>query len=80
MTVAQVMAATRTTPEAWTIRRAGPSTVMVGHAGEVPKDVVGNVVTVQLRDGEVTAYTYRESHGLRTVTSPADATPTSASL
>ena len=74
MTEAQVMAATRSTPEAWTVRRAGPSTVMVGHTADLPRDVVGNVATVQLRDGRVANYSYREAHGLRTVSAPADAT------
>lgn len=74
MTEAQVMAATRTTPEAWMVRRAGGATVMVGNHADLPRDVVGNVATVQLENNRVRSYSYREAHGLRTVSSPADAT------
>jgi hypothetical protein len=74
MNEAQVMASTHTTPEAWTIRRAAGATVMVPRSSDLPRDVVGNVATVQLRDGRVSTYSYRESHGLRTITTVADAT------
>ena len=74
MSEAQVMTATKTTPAAWTVRRSGSSTVMVARSGDSPKDVVGNVAMVQLRDGQVATYSYREAHGVRTVTAVADAT------
>ena len=75
MSPAQVMAVTRTAPEAWTIRRAGEATVMVPRSTDaLPRDVLGNVAVVQLAGGEVSSYSYRESQGLRVVSSRADAT------
>jgi hypothetical protein len=75
MTEAQVLAATRTTEGAWHSRDAGGATVMVPAARALPpKDVVGQVAMVQLRDGRVSAYSYNEAQGVRVVTSPADAT------
>ena len=75
MTAAQVMSVTRTTPEAWAIRRAGDATVMVPRStDDLPRDVLGNVAVVQLSDGEVSSYSYRESQGLRVVSTPGDAT------
>ncbi|HKG94991.1 MAG TPA: hypothetical protein VKA84_23950 [Gemmatimonadaceae bacterium] len=75
MSPAQVMAVTRTTPEAWAVRRAGDATVMVPRStDDLPRDVLGNVAVVQLADGGVTSYSYRESQGLRVVSSAGDAT------
>lgn len=69
MNGAQVIAATRTSPEAWTIRGAGNATVMTPRTlGMAPKDVVGELGVVQLVDGRVTWYSYREPTGLRVVT------------
>lgn len=75
MNDAQVMAATKTTPEAWSIRRAGHAMVMVGARPSVPpRDVNGELGLVQLEDGRVTSYGYREPQGLRVIASAADAT------
>lgn len=77
MTEAQVMAATRTAPDAWTVRRAGPSTTMTPAAlSAPPADVVSEVAMVQLADGRVRAIGYREPQGLRLVERPEDQTPT----
>ncbi len=75
MTTKQVLAATRTTEDAWSIRSSGPATVLVPalRTGE-PKDAVGLVSLVQLRDGRVASYAYRESQGIRVVNAPEDAT------
>ena len=75
MTEADVMAATRTTSDAWSVRRAGDATVMVPRRlDDAPRDAVGSVVLLQLAGGKVTAYSYREPSGIRTVTTPAEAT------
>ena len=77
MSETQVMAATRTTPSAWTVRRAGNATVMVPvsetHAA---RDAVGEIAMIQLRGGRVAAYSYNEAQGVRLVDSPEDATTT----
>jgi hypothetical protein len=71
----QVLAATRTTENAWAIRRAGGASVLVPVALEqAPRDAVGQLAMVQLRDGGVVSYSYREAQGVRLVSSPADAT------
>lgn len=75
MTEAQVLAATRTTEGAWSTRDAGGATVMLpASAANAPRDVVGQLALVQLRDGTVRTYSYSESHGVRVVNEPADAT------
>lgn len=75
MTETQVMAATKTTPDAWSTRRAGSGTVMVAFAADMaPRDVNGEVAMVQLADGRVRSVSYREAHGLRVVDGPADVT------
>lgn len=75
MTEMQVMAATKTTPEAWSVRRAGNGSVMVAFAaGLAPRDASGEVVMVQLAGGRVKSVSYRESQGLRVVDGPADLT------
>jgi hypothetical protein len=75
MNEAQVMAVTRTTPEAWEIRGAAHAAVMTPRTfNGGPRDGVGEVVSVTLQDGHVRGYTYRESQGFRTVTTLADAT------
>jgi hypothetical protein len=74
MTEAQVMAATRTTEPAWTTRRSGGVSVLTPRDVDAgPRDAVGAVVLVQLAGNGVTSLTYREPQGLRTVSSPADA-------
>ena len=75
MNEAQVLAATRTTDNAWTVRRSTGSAVLVPRAtDDMPRDVIASVAMVQLRNGQVSSYTYRDARGLRVVDSPADAT------
>jgi hypothetical protein len=75
MTEPQVLAATRTTEAAWRTRDAGEATVMVPIAPtNAPRDVVGELALVQLRNGRVAAYSYNEAPGIRLVATPADAT------
>ena len=70
----QVMAATKTTAEAWSARYAGRATVMVGSRPSVPpRDANGELGLVQLEDGKVTSYGYREPQGLRVIASASDA-------
>jgi hypothetical protein len=73
MTEAQVLAATRTTELAWTVRRSGGVAVLAPRdADAAPRDAVAPVALVQLAGGTVASLTYREPQGLRTVSSPAD--------
>jgi len=75
MNEVQVLAATRTTEDAWTIRHSGPSLIMVPEDERMmPSDVVGNVAMVQLADSRVSRYGYSESQGIRLVDEPFDAT------
>ena len=75
MTPAQAMASTRTAPAAWTIRESGSAAVMVPRVlGQAPRDATGEVVMVQFDDDRVNAVSYRETQGIRVVTSPADTT------
>lgn len=75
MTEFQVLAATRTTEAAWQTRDAGEATVMVPVArSAAPKDNIGELGMVQLRNGRVAAYSYNEAQGVRVVASEADAT------
>jgi hypothetical protein len=74
MTEAQVMAATRTSDQAWTTRRSGGTSVLTPRDVDAgPRDAVGPVVLVQLASNRVASLTYREPQGLRTVSSAADA-------
>jgi tetratricopeptide (TPR) repeat protein len=74
MNTAQVMAATKTTGEAWSVRYAGRATVMVGARPSVPpRDVNGELGLVQLEDGKVSSYGYREPQGLRVIAAASDA-------
>lgn len=75
MTEFQVLAATRTTEGAWQTRAAGEATVMVpASRSGAPRDAVGELAMVQLRNGRVNSYSYHESQGVRVVASQADAT------
>ena len=75
MTRDQVLAATRTTPEAWTVRESGNAGVMVpASVSAAPRDAAGDLAMVQLRDGRVATYSYREAQGVRVVAEPRDAT------
>ena len=77
MSTTQVLAATRTTPEAWSIRQAAGVTTMTPASLDVPtKDVVGQLAVVQVGDEGVATYSYRERQGLRVVSSPQEASAT----
>ncbi|HET9011056.1 MAG TPA: hypothetical protein VFN38_04540, partial [Gemmatimonadaceae bacterium] len=61
MTEAQVLAATRTTELAWTVRRSGGVAVLAPRdADAAPRDAVAPVALVQLAGGTVASLTYRE--------------------
>lgn len=76
LTEAGVLAATRTTAGAWRIRRNASSVVMTPRTlVHPPADAVGELVLVQIADGEVARYAYREAQGIRLVDEAADATP-----
>jgi tetratricopeptide (TPR) repeat protein len=75
MNETQVLAATRTTYDAWSVRRANGATIMVPLSAQLaPRDVMGQVAMVQIADGRVSTYSYNESQGIRVVSTPADAT------
>lgn len=75
MNAQQVLAATRTTEDAWSVRRAGSATVfMPVSTSSTPSDAVGSLALVQLRDNRVVTYSYNEPQGVRVVSNPADAT------
>jgi tetratricopeptide (TPR) repeat protein len=75
MMAQQVLAATRTTEGAWQFREAGNALVMVPASIQAtPRDAVGALAMVRLRDGRVAGYSYHEPQGLRLVSEPADAT------
>jgi hypothetical protein len=42
--------------------------------GNAPRDAVGELAMLQLADGRVRSYSYREAQGVRVVAAPADAT------
>lgn len=80
MSVAQVMAATKTTSDAWTVRRSGMVTTLVPAHVEAPvRDVVGTLAVVQVGDNGVSTYSYRERQGVRVVSAPADASASARS-
>ena len=73
MNEAQVLAATRTTGDAWTVRRSSGVAVLAPRdADTAPRDAVAPVALVQIADGRVASVTYSEPQGLRTVSSAAD--------
>ena len=75
MNETQVLAATRTTYDAWTVRRAGGAAVLVPRSAQwAPADASGQVAMVQVANGRVQSYSYREPQGIRVVSTPADAT------
>jgi hypothetical protein len=76
MTEAQVLAATRTTPAAWRVRRSGPVTTLAAPSLlAAPSDAAGEIAMVQLADGRVGAIGYRDPQGVRLVQRAEDATP-----
>lgn len=75
MTEVQVLAATRTTDAAWNVRDGGGTTVMVpNYALGNARDAVAELAMLQLRDGRVSNFSYREAQGVRVVSTAADAT------
>lgn len=75
MNRSQVLAATRTSEGAWTVRESGDAMVFVPRTlSAPPHDAVAEVAMVQLQGGRVNAYSYREPQGIRLVSSPAQAT------
>lgn len=75
MNETEVLAATRSTYDSWTVRRSGDASVLVPRSLQyAPTDAVGEVMMVQVADGQVQSYSYREPQGMRVVSTPADAT------
>lgn len=75
MNEAQLYAATRTTPQAWTVRRSGDATVLTAARSDVaPKDVVAPIAMVQMQANRVALLAYAEAQGIRVVSRPSDAT------
>ena len=75
MSESQVLAATRSTEGAWSIRDAGDATIMVpANTSMAPRDAVAELALVQLRSGRVSAYSYHEPTGVRVVANTQDAT------
>lgn len=74
MTQAQLLAASRSTDIAWTLRGGSGVTVLTPRdVDAAPRDAVGPLALVQLAGGTVASITYREPQGLRTVTAVSDA-------
>jgi hypothetical protein len=74
MTEAQLLAATRTTPAAWSVRRAGDAAVYTSARPEqAPRDMVAPVALVQIQRGEVASIAYAEPNGVRTIAKASDA-------
>jgi tetratricopeptide (TPR) repeat protein len=75
MSETQVLAATGSTADAWTIRRAGQAAVLApAIQANAPRDAAGELALVQLRNGRVSSYSYQEAQGVRVVQSRRDAT------
>jgi len=71
----QVYAATRSTPDAWAVRRASGSSVMVpAHTSAAPKDKLGEMVMVQLEGGAAAVLSRRGPQGILVASRPQDAT------
>lgn len=75
MNEAQLMAATRTTPTAWSVRRSGGAAIYTSaYQDQAPRDAVSAVALVQVQDGRVASYAYNEPSGMRVVQKSGDAT------
>lgn len=75
MTRAQVMAATRSAPEAWSVRGASGSTVMTpASLDAMPVDAQGTVALVQFDGERVTSVARRDRTGLRVESRAEDTT------
>jgi len=76
MNEAQLYAATRTTPQAWTARRSGDVIVYTSMRADVaPKDIIAPIAMVQMQGNRVALLAYAEPQGMRLVARPSDATP-----
>ncbi len=81
MNEAQLMASTRTTPAAWSVRRSGSAVVYTSAMqGQPAHDMVAAVAMVQLDGGRVASYAYSEPSGMRIVQQPADASAAARSM
>jgi hypothetical protein len=77
MNEAQLMAATRTTPAAWSVRHSGSAAVYTSAMqDQAPRDMVAPVALVQVQDGRVASFAYNEPSGMRIVQKTGDATAT----
>ena len=75
MSEAQLYAATRTTPQAWTARRSGNVVVLTSARADVgPKDIIAPIAMVQMQGSHVALLAYAEPQGMRLVSRPMDAT------
>ena len=75
MNEAQLYAATRTTPQAWTARRSGDVVVLTSARADVgPKDIIAPIAMVQMQGSHVALLAYAEPQGMRLVSRPSDAT------
>lgn len=75
MTSAQVMAATRSSPDAWSVRNAGNGVVMTPASMDaIPTDAHGQVAIVQLDGDRVASVSRRDRTGLRVESRPSDTT------
>lgn len=75
MNESQLMAATRTTPTAWSVRRSGGAAIYTSaYQDQSPRDAVSAVALVQVQDGRVASYAYNEPSGMRVVQTSGDAT------
>jgi hypothetical protein len=75
MTSTQVLAATRSAPDAWSIRQSGGGTVMTPVSLDaLPVDAHGSLALVQLDGGRVSSVARRDRTGLRVESRPQDTT------
>jgi hypothetical protein len=74
MSEAQVMAATRSAPEAWMVRRVGDFAMMVPATPSAPPyDKNGQVMTIQMERGGASVISRRGPQGIMVVSRPQDA-------
>jgi len=77
MTSAQVMAATRSAPDAWSVRRTANSVVMTpASLDALPTDAQGQLAIVQFDGDVVSSVSRRDRTGLRVESRAADTTRT----
>lgn len=81
MTSTQVLAATRSAPEAWSIRQSGGGAVMTpASLDAMPVDAQGTLALVQLDGGRVSSVARRDRTGLRVESRPQDTTRTARTV